>query len=97
MASVSSGVIVTARRSTIAEMKQAIRHQGAGRWRRTAKYAAVRSGTRNSASGFHDHAYGSTALRYWDAGVAQLVEQWVSNPKVAGSSPAARLSIRRQH
>ena len=63
MAIVSNGVIATRRSSAIAVTKQATRHQGAGKRRTATTYASVSSGTMTSASGFHDHAYGSTALR----------------------------------
>ena len=81
---------LTASRSAVAPRKQAIRQPGAGKRRSVATYAAVRPST-TSASGFHDHAYGSTALRYSGAGVAQLVERQPSKLDVAGSSPVARL------
>ena len=60
--------------------------------RATTRYpAASRSGT--IASGLHDHAPGSTTLRYFGAGVAQLVERQPSKLNVAGSSPVARFGL----
>ena len=63
MAIVSNGVIATRSSSAIAVRKLAMRHQEAGKRRTAATYATVSSGTMTSASGFHDHAYGSTPLR----------------------------------
>jgi len=63
MPSVWIGVTPTATSRTIPTAKQAIRQRGAGNLRTPTAYAATRSGTTRSASGFHVHAYGSTALR----------------------------------
>ena len=48
-----------------------------------------------SASGFHDHAYGSTGLSYVrSCGRSSVVEHEVSNLGAAGSIPAARFRPR---
>ena len=66
------GVTETESRSTIDASQHAIRQRGAGTRRSAQKYATVSTGTRTSACELHDHAYGSTRLRYVTrAGVAQ--------------------------
>ncbi len=62
MPSVWIGVTLTASSIAIAARKHAIRQPRAGKRRRPTRYAPVSPST-TTASAFHDHAYGSTALR----------------------------------